>query len=140
MQVDGTMGVDVLLCNSLNRWPWLSDFSVLNTLASIVVPVEKMAPTDAEPSHLPWTYINVVLENTQAVLPFSSDLLKLSETMAALGQQQDSESLHRAPSPHPENQALMQLASYAYRARKVPDTVSQALVDRPAVFQLMCQV
>jgi hypothetical protein len=134
------LGLDVLLCNALNRWPWLSDFSLLNTLASIFVPQEKATPAGGEPSQLPWTYINVVLENTQVILPVSRDLLKLSEALALLPQQQPMQA-NRKWAPQPRgNQALLQVASFAYRASRVPDTVSQDVVDHPAVFQLMSQV
>ena len=85
LQVDGTMGFEIVARHHAARWPWLSDVSLLQALLSIVLPPDKQPP--AAPAVLPWTYANVVLDSTQIFVPFSGDLPRLDAALRAASEQ-----------------------------------------------------
>jgi hypothetical protein len=154
VQADGTMGVEVVLKHFLTRWPWLCELSLLTAVTAIFCPPSAVDAVDDAPTVQPWMYVNIVLESVQAVLPVSKDLLKLNETLAlAHGQAErrtgggsalpaagDGRSGGAYGKSKSKRRSLMQLTSIARFVKSdTSDTLSQAVVDRPAVFQLMCQ-
>ena len=147
MQADQSMGVDVILRNCLVRWPWLTELSLVSAMMSIFVPDEKAEPADADSQLLPWMYVNAVLENVQFVLPLSHDLLKLADVIDSEQRQTRERSSSASGRSGQRNSSssggeggLFRMASMYHRASKVPpETLSKAVMQRPAVFQLMSQ-
>jgi hypothetical protein len=146
IQADGTVGVEIVVRHLVARWPWLCELSLLDSLLAIFCPSEKF-PDTPSPAILPWVYVNVILESSQTLVSVSHDLLKLNETLEEVKKHRERRStfggrLHEIV-PRSRRRSLMQLASIAKMTRLSPDVhalVSAAVVARPAVFQLMCQV
>lgn len=80
---DGTMAIETSLSNTLIQWPFLSDISLIWALSSIFEPepppaggdaaaeaaVEAVAQTLSKSVEKAWLYLNVVLHNSQLLLP-----------------------------------------------------------------------
>jgi hypothetical protein len=126
------MALDVFFQSFQTRWPWLCELSLISAMLSIFLPDEKATPAPAEPSVLPWMYVNVVLNQFQAILPVSKDLLEINSVLRSF---EDHFSSGQRQLRH-----LVTLTRMAREAPESTDKVCRQVVDRPGVFQLMSQV
>ena len=158
MQADGTMGVEAIFRHFLCRWPWLLDLGLAAAATAIFCPPASAAAPADLPQVQPWMYVNLIMESTQAVVPLSRDVLKVGATLSAMheryGDMAPGQALFAQGSKKPAaarartggdgggKRGLMQLhtiARYVKSTAEAADAVSAAVVERPAVFQLMCQ-
>jgi hypothetical protein len=69
MLSDGTMANEVVLCNTLLQWPYLTDMSLISAAVSIFVPSWCQGPSKLIDTlltqEMPWFYFNLVINESQ---------------------------------------------------------------------------
>jgi hypothetical protein len=141
MQGDLTMALDLDLRHFQVLWPWLAEMSVLSAVLSIFMPPEKGASVNPVPLVQPWMYINVVLEHFQALVPITKDLLDVDAAVTAscsFGPEHEPRPVETNPSRQLHQLATM--TRFARETLELSERLSEQVVERPGVFQLMAQV